>query len=266
MTTFRDGIVKFLVGWLRGHFGSRYVYSAAIQLDGLGDAIVEGMRAQLPGEGTPEALPFIGRDRRIVRGFVEQEGSYVGRLRLWLQDWRTAGNVFALCRQMQGYLSPFGVTIRTVSNEGEWHTLAPDGSVSHHRSLPNNWDWDSGIISEAWRRSRWSRVWIVLYPPEALWQEGPTWGDDDQWGGAWGSPDCTWGSTAPRDVVRDLQGIIAAWKSATSRVVSVIVAFDPASFNPASSGAGMPNGLWGRWGADGLPVRLDTARYWDGES
>jgi hypothetical protein len=52
--------------------------------------------------------------------------------------------------------------------------------------------------------------------------------------------------------------------------MNIIIAFDPASFDPqaAIDAAGMPNGLWGRWGktVDGVcvPARLTTARYWDG--
>jgi hypothetical protein len=65
--------------------------------------------------------------------------------------------------------------------------------------------------------------------------------------------------------VRALQSIVADWKPAGTRCVNIILAFDPASFNPASP---EPDGNWGKWtkkvAGVAVPSRLATARYLDG--
>src|SRR5579872_336382 len=83
-------------------------------LDKLKDGFVErlrlGLLARLPqndptGQTTApdDALAAMGRDRRIVRGINELSTAYAVRLLRWLDDWKNAGNAFALMRQLAGY-------------------------------------------------------------------------------------------------------------------------------------------------------------------
>jgi hypothetical protein len=67
--------------------------------------------------------------------------------------------------------------------------------------------------------------------------------------------------------------ILKEWTPACVIFEHVIVAFDPASFDPETPGpypaANMPDGQWGvPWVDDGTGIyvksRLDTARYWRG--
>jgi hypothetical protein len=57
------------------------------------------------------------------------------------------------------------------------------------------------------------------------------------------------------------------WKAAHSLCLWIILAFDPASFDPTDPpGPPLPDGQWGPWGKDDgfgnrVPSRLATARY-----
>ena len=70
-----------------------------------------------------------------------------------------------------------------------------------------------------------------------------------------------------------VRALVLDWTAAGILCPHIIVAFDPASFDPETPGpypaAGMPDGSWGdAWKDDGsgvyVPSRLATARYWKG--
>lgn len=96
-------------------------------LDAVKDAFVErarnGLLIRFPQQGpdgTPapdDALAASGRDRRIVRGINEAGATYAARLVRWLDDWRTAGNPFAMMQQLAAYTGP-GPAFRTVDVRG----------------------------------------------------------------------------------------------------------------------------------------------------
>ncbi len=255
---------------------------AGYVLELLRDAFVErlrqGLLARLPqndrtGQTTAadDALAAMGRDRRIVRGINESSQTYAQRLVRWLDDWRTAGNPFALMAQLAGYCGLAtgpGVapgtrpSFRTVDVRGNWFSRAADGTLSVSLKQAN-WDWDGSPTALA----NWSRFWVIIYP-NGLWSTGPRWGDA---GINWGQPNNrTWGSTATTDEVASVKGIVADWKPAGTTCVNIILAFDNSSFNPFSSvdTAGLPDSTWGKWhkvaAGVSVPSRLSTARYWDG--
>ena len=237
-------------------------------LDLLKDAFTErlrlGLLARLPqndptGKMTApdDALAAMGRDRRIRRGFNESSQSYAVRLVRWLDDWKVAGNPFALMAQLAGYLGPL-VSLRTVDVRGNWFSRAVDGTLSVNLNQAN-WDWDGAADALA----RWARFWVIIYPrgfwSTRTWDDGSTWGDGH-----------TWGTTATPDQVASVRALIQDWKPAGTTCQNIIIAFDDASFDPTQSrdGSGLPDGLWGNWatvsGGAYVPSRLTTARYWDG--
>ncbi len=240
-------------------------------LDLIKDAFVERLRLglffKLPqndpeGLTTPpeDALAALGRDRRVVRGLNESPQDYARRLVRWLDDRRTAGNPYTLMRKLAEYLGPLP-SYRTVDNRGNWYSRAADGTETAVLD-EGNWNWDG-------HPERWSRFWVIIYP-NGLWNiDAYDWGDAA--GPGWGEATTgTWGSTAPSEHVGTVRFLVNDWKPAGTRCVNIIVAFDPASFDPseAVSAPGMPNGLWGGWskivGGVSVPARLATARYWDG--
>jgi hypothetical protein len=243
--------------WLVSRGDSELVgYSLDLVKDAFADRVYQSLLVRFPEVAPDDALPLLGRDRRVTRGRNEARDTYVQRLLAWLDDRKTAGNPFSLMQKLAEYVGPsFGCSFRTVDVRGNWYSRAADGTRSF---LVNqaNWNWDN-------HADRWSRFWVIIYPG-TLWERRDTWGDP---GLVWGGVAGTWGSTATAEEAESVRAIVADWKPAGTRCVNVILAFDPASFDPASAGTN-PAGLWGRWsknvGGTQVAARLSTAIYWDG--
>lgn len=247
---------------------------AGFVMDTLKDAVAEHAREallirfpQTDPTGTPapdDALAASGRDRRIVRGINEPSAAYSARLLRWLDDWATAGNPFALMKQLAGYMgvAPGNIApaFRTVDVNGNWFSLNSDGSKVASIAQAN-WDWDGAPDALV----RWSRFWVIIYP-NGVWTTAPNYGS----GQAYATTAFTWGSTATPDQVATVRGIVSDWKPAGTTCQNIILAFDGGSFSPATArdGVGLPNGTWGHWskrtGQTRVAARLATARYWDG--
>jgi hypothetical protein len=258
--TFRTVRRRLSPRWLNDGEGGLVGYS----LDLIKDAFLErarlGLLAGYPqngpnGETAPtDALAEMGRDRRVVRGINETDEDYAARLRTWLTDRRTAGNPFTLMRVLAGYIGT-GSSFRTFDVRGNAYSRSEAGVETS--SLDTGlWDWD-GITS------RWSRFWVVIYPPAGLWSESTNdWGDA---GLDYKDIGLAWGSTMLPSQASTIRALVNDWKPGGTRCVNIIVAFDPASFAP---GAPEPNGLWGRWSKTVAGVRvasrLSTARYLGG--
>lgn len=265
MPSFRT-IRRFLAPrWLTEGDGGLVGYS----LDLMKDAFVERLRlghlARFPqngpnGETAPaDALVQLGRDRRVVRGLFDTDADYAERIRREPFDDRPRqGSAFMLMQKLAEYLGPLP-SFRTVDDRGNWYSRAADGTES--RLLKQeNWDWSGDPVGE-----KWSRFWVIIYP-NGLWSANTddwgvnTWGAD-----GWGEASETWGSTASTEHVETVRALVADWMPAGARCVNIIVALDPASFDPT---APEPDGLYEGWSKNvagvQVPARLATARYWDG--
>ena len=77
--------------WLRNKWGERFLYSIAIQFDALADALRDGIKMHFPGQNV-SALPYLGADRVIERGFAESDENYAARLSRAFDDWAIAGS------------------------------------------------------------------------------------------------------------------------------------------------------------------------------
>jgi hypothetical protein len=269
---------------------SRVAEAAALLFDVLIEGLYDGRLASMPGQmdGIPDlggflsldALPFIGRDRRIKQGPTESPLAYARRLRGWLGVLRRAATAFGVLEQLHGVLAPSPPRVRLVGANGVWYTRDEDGTFTIHTpagdgftisadgasSTPatdpaHPWDWDGGDPF---------RFWILIYAPAGAIisaTEG-TYGDSLSF---WGEADKTIGTSALKSFVDLARAVVEDAKPAGILCPFIIVAFDPASFNPAAPGpypaAGMPDGQWGNpWKDDGTGVfvmsRLATARYW----
>lgn len=254
-TQFRELALRWAPRFLTRGAGGKVLYAAAAPLDALMQWVWEGVQARMPLEATASALSAIGRDRRIVRGFAESDEAYRLRLSQHLQAWRYAGHARAVMQAVAGYCAGHELVQRIVTNSGVWYRRAADGTLTWEKQL-GTWDWDGDPDS-------WWRFWLILYPPSSLWTEGPTIGDPALWGGAIGSSGYTIGSTATPEQVAAIRGLVQTWMPAHAICERIIVAFDPASFDPSSP---EPDGLW-HFGSKGDPrvaSRLSTARYWRG--
>jgi hypothetical protein len=259
-TSFRQ-IRKWLAPrWLLDGEGGLVGYSLDVVKDAFIQRLEQGLLARLPqndptGQTTApaDALSAMGRDRRVVRGINESDVSYAARLVAWLDDRRTAGNPYTLMQKLSEYTGA-GCAFRTYDARGNCYSRAVDGTRTFVQGT--GWDWDAEPASH------WSRFWVVIYPPSTLWTRTKKWGGP---AGAWGETGATWGSTATSEQVQTIRALVSDWKPAGTRCVNIVVAFDPASFDPA---APEPDGLWGSWSkvvaGVRVPARLASAIYWDG--
>jgi hypothetical protein len=250
--------------WLRNRRDKSVAYrilaTFGAVLDALVEWLIQGSQARMPGQGTPTALPYIGRDRGYLRGHTQSNAIFAARLLGWREAWRRAGHPFELLRQIRGYLAPYGVKVRHVDNAGNWHTIEADGTeVRQH--LPGSWDWDGNT-------AEWWRFWIILYPP-ADWQVWPAFWELDPtlWGGNLAGNGWTLGQQVTFALAEDLRAIVRQWKAQHAVCAWIVVAFDPESFNPTDPGT-LPDGNWQYYtkGSPKEPARLTTARYWQGVS
>lgn len=250
-TTFRDSIGRLGPPWTQDEFGSRYKYMFGIILDAITDALRDGVRAGFPGVGTPEALPYSGADRKIIRGFSESDDSYAARQSRAWKDWKHAGSAQAVEGQLEALVTPATPRIRIVWSTVDvalgtgqlittWVTLNPDGSTDVLQRQPGNWNWD-GL-----HNPQWSRFWVIVYPgvfaeSSQTWDDGSLWDDGHLW---------DIGGVTP-DQINTMRRIIQTWKRAASQCGAttfgggLIAAFSGGIFDPTGSGAGYPDGTWG---------------------
>lgn len=245
---FRELYKTMVPSWLSSGEGEFVLYSLGIMLDAGLERLRLGTLARFPSQAPSDALGYLGRDRKIVRGINEPDAAYAARLIRWLDDHAIRGNPFALHDQIRAYCQA-DVMVRTVDRRGNWYTTAANGTRSVALKA-GNWDWDGGAATQ------WARFWVIIYPTAA----GDPWSDITTWGG--------WAETGTHepDQVNTIRAIIQDWKPAGTRCEWVIVAYDAASF-PGSSTPN-PGGDW-RWfgletGGAYDVVRTDTARYWRG--
>jgi len=258
-TTFRESVKTICPSWLQGFWGYRFMYNCATHIDAVSEALKQGVLARMPGYGTREALPFIGHDRQILRGFQETDAAYIARLQQAIPTWKVAGNPYAIIGQLAGYVSPFVPTIRYVVNGqddqgdgfSDWITLQA-GSTTYTRAQPRDWDWFGSDPGDF-------HFWIILYilnaPATGLilpknWGTW-TWGDGS-----------SWGSTATQALVGDIRSIVSKWKASGSDCTNIIVVHnDPSNiWVPGGGGtAPFPAGNW-----YDFRQRWNGALYWDG--
>ena len=230
-------------------------YTLSLLTDASTERMYRGHMARFPLQdpaGTPgpdDALAALGRDRGVTRGIDEPSWSYAQRLTQWLVDARTRGTAFTLMKTLAAYVDwdgSKGCSFRVVDNRGNWFSRSSTG-VETAILNTGNWNWDGDA-------NAWARFWVIIYP-------GTRWSDTAQaWGDGvakWGVAPYTWGSSTITEAqTRTLQALASEWSPLHASCETLILAFDPASFSPASP---EPNGTWRQW-----KNRLTTALYLDG--
>ena len=258
---FANTFYSLAPSWLTSGDGERVLASLSLMLDDFSARARLGLLARFPGYAPEDALPALGRDRRIIRGIGEPAAAYGERLTGAFDELRTRANPFTLLRQLRAYLQA-NCVVRTVDRRGNWFTIDADGAESYVQAT-GNWDWDGTPASPDW-----ARFWVIICPENGTtpWAPSGNWGDPTLYGnGVFGNAGYTFGTTATPEQVAAVRSIIREWKPAGTTCEWVIVAFDAATFTPA--GATDPAGGWGNWSdGAGAPARLATARYWRGVS
>lgn len=260
---FRDGILGLAPRWLREEWGAKYLYTLGLMLDIATEAARQGVKARFPKLAPDDALPLIAHDRGIVLGFDEPRKGSEARLRTAVTDSKVAGGYRALLRQVRGYYATHAIRCGVVTNRGTWHTW-DENDVYTVTKLAGNWDWDGSPGGKPW----WGRWWLIIWPLDVnLIDDEGEFNDslDDVFGDGG-----TIGTTASPSMVATIREIVREWWPQGTSCSEIIIALDPESFDySAPPGAPLPDGTWREWAVDDgtgvlRPMRLDTARYWDG--
>lgn len=220
-----------------------FLESIALTYDDGLESLKQGIYLSNPIVCDSSALPVLSVDRGIRLYPTESDASKRLRLSRWLQLHRVRGTHGGELKHAQPYFLPDVPVIRIVHQDGAgdsatWHTIGIDGVYTVHRAIPSNWDYDG-------HQEKWSRFWVIIYIPARYvgmseWDDGSTWDSDEVWDGI------------SADVALDIVSLLLEWHSGHSRIAGIILATDPASFDPtgvavtdADGWTSLPIGNWG---------------------
>jgi hypothetical protein len=177
---YRDLVRRITPRWLHGRVAGGLLYALAVHVDALGQMLVAGVKRRFPGApGTlPDALPAIGRERKIRRGPNETDASYAARLPTWLEARRLRGGPYAMLRQVRAFYGAAPFAVDLIYRNGRHFAMAPDGTIT--RSIIS--------FSPDAFPTAWARWWMIYRWPETVEDDG-IWSDPGTWedGGVWDS-------------------------------------------------------------------------------
>lgn len=148
--SFVKGITRVSPPWLRRLVGAAVLEGIGDEIETQIDRTVEGLRKRFPDAASPEALGFLGRERRILRGPGEDGVTYAARLIQWWDSHLLRGGPFALLTQLhQFFLASNNVPITLIYNSGTSLVIDIIGAITRG-SIPG-WTGD-GEFPNKWAR------------------------------------------------------------------------------------------------------------------
>lgn len=212
---FVDAFVQVAPPWLRRTRGARLLRAFGDVTARVFHATSDGVAARFPGavDGATDALPYIGRDRRILRGPAEDDATYAARLRTWWDAHARRGGPYALLEQLYLYLVNTeprqwdlvyrnGVRFVLDGETGEIdrdkiddYTVAPQWARAVLFMLFDDYPEISLAQRDAYTAipREWSAAHMQPIPTVAIW-DGGVWGYPR--GQSWGDAGRTWGTGA----------------------------------------------------------------------
>lgn len=267
----------------------------------------------VPGLGgfeSCDALDYIARDRAVVQPMAGQPWDVAALCRSWLDDAARQTGPFGILDALAATFVPDTPLLRLVTFNGavtSWYTRQTDGTRRLQRSdgqgfylEPNGtsgidataaatWDWCSTTVPPPGDAGDLSGFFVIVYAPASSPYLTATDGDTSDLGicgDLYNDPahvaakDSPWagtcGTNAPIEMVERTRAVITSRRAAGNVCRYIVIAFDPASFNPdgsssaGSSRAAYPGGDWGYASVTDpsvharVPSRLQTACYWPG--
>lgn len=163
--SFRFAMRRFVPPWLRRTVGGAIMDSLGVPVETLVDRCIESVKIRFPSERFPDALAYIGRDRRIPRGPNEIDYTYSARLRLWWDAHLTRGGPYALLEQMYAFFQATdNPTIAVVGNSGIRHVVDPSGNITRDEIGSAGWTGDGE------HPSKWARIFVIFQLSSSLFQ------------------------------------------------------------------------------------------------
>lgn len=151
--SFAKALLGRVPPWLRRTVGKPLVLGLGALLDTIASNAGDAIRLRLPtGTVDPVALALTGAERRILRGPLEDDATYAGRLLTWWDDHRERGGPYALARQVWGYWRtsinpPFDIIYRS----GRRFHVDAAGTITRDD------------IAWTYPPPGWAQYWIVFY-------------------------------------------------------------------------------------------------------
>lgn len=207
MPTFRDQLLARVPWWLRNGNAGKVLWTIGVHIDALVDAAAVAVKHRFPGNTTlVDALPIVGRDRKIRRGVYETTATYQSRLVRWLDYHHYRGSPGELLRKVQEHFAPLHKELTLRSYLGRQYVLKVDGTLVGPTQYAGVWPPDGDA-------ARWARLWLyvdygTVYMTDEFgdlildefgdpiievagvdFGDDGFWGDPGQWGdgGVWGS-------------------------------------------------------------------------------
>ncbi len=238
--TFRDSIRELSPPWLRTLISEKVMYAIGVQADALGDAVAAAVKTRFPNVYSGESLPYIGRDRKILRGRNETNAVYASRLNRWLDDHATRGGPYALLAQLYAHLAPASFAIDLVYASGRRFRMDANGVVSTRDDV-GTWVPDADT-------AKWARWWLFYAWPTPVAADG-IWSDPGIWddGGVWDS-DLTVSE------VTDLRAVPKEWNNGHSFGRIVLLSGDVELWDYPEGTWDDPGGIWGETGPAQLVI------------
>lgn len=227
---------------------ARFLEAFAVVYDTAITSMQQGLALAHPLRCDPSAFPTLSVDRGIRLYPNEPEASKRVRLAAWLTFHRTRATHLGEMMHSQPYFLPDRPVMRIVHQDGAgasatWWSIAADGSLSEHKQVPSNWNYDG-------QTAKFSRFWVILYVPASVfsltrWDDGSLWDGGAVYDGMLSA------------ISIDIVDMILESKGAHSRLQGYILATDPASFDPTATAVTDPSG-WtslpvGNWGTPVSP-------------
>jgi len=231
---------------MRQAWGIRMLEAVGMLLNALADRVDEGRRAASPRLCQEDVLPYHSRDRTIELYTTEPIASRRERLSNWWSLHRHRGTALGIMEHVQPYFldQPALPRLRVVSQDqggfrAQWWTRNPDGTVERHVEAPSNWNYDSSAEKATIPGGRhWARAWVIIYTEGtyldsscARYDDGTVYDD---------------GSTVYDGIAAqaraDLIRMVKLWRAAHEQIWGIILAHNPASFDPTATAFSYPDG------------------------
>lgn len=166
--SFSAAMLRVMPPWLRRLVGGAIVQGIGDPIDAQVDRNVEGLRLRFPDAGLDEdALAYLGRERRILRGPGELGETFAVRLRKWWDAHRIRGNAYALLDQMHAYFLATNPNLEIVyvSNSG-----TADAKIDSAGVITRGGNVMPGWTGDGENPPQWARFWLLLQFPGTVYQ------------------------------------------------------------------------------------------------